>query len=327
MRRFSAYLVIAAVLGMAAIGKADDYAANNGDYDGGNNNNGYGAQSSEYGAQSNEYGAQSSEYGAQSNGYGAQSNGYGAHSNGYGAQSNGYGAQSNDYQSAPYEEDTTTVVIEGSSPCEPVVTPMYQTVVEDVVNTVIQYSTVLVEETQVQSLIEQVTSVQIASVSAEQTALYQVTQTYVCPPPPTVTVNNVNNIWITETATPTLQVVQTRVQPQVVVQQVTMTQQVQQVDVQTQVIQEQATAVVATNVHNIVQVVQENVGQDQLTTVVVVPDSGAAGGYENQPEAAPYATKPYATEPYATKPYATKPYATQAYASKPYATQAYASKP
>ncbi|KAJ1781378.1 hypothetical protein LPJ59_007060 [Coemansia sp. RSA 2399] len=298
MRRFSAYLVIAAVLGMAAVGKANDYASSNGDYDSGSNN--------DYGSGSN-------------NDYGSGSN------NDYSAQNNDYSA-GNDYQSAPYGEDTTTVVIEGSSPCEPVVTPMYQTVVEDVVNTVIQYSTVLVEETQVQSIIEQVTSVQIASVSAEQTALYQVTQTYVCPPPPTVTVNNVNNVWITETATPTLQVVQTRVQPQVVVQQVTMTQQVQQVDVQTQVIQQQATAVVATNVHNIVQVVQENVGQDQLTTVVVVPDSGAAGGYESQPEAAPYATKPYATQPYATQPYATKPYATQAYATKPYASsQGYAS--
>ncbi|KAJ1668339.1 hypothetical protein IW140_000358 [Coemansia sp. RSA 1813] len=284
MRRFSVYLVIAAVLGMAAVGKADDY---------GGSNNDYGSSNSEYGSSKNDYDSGNNDYSANNNDY----------------------SVGNDYQSAPYEEDTTTVVIEGSSPCEPVVTPMYQTVIEDVVNTVIQYDTVVVQQTQVHSIVAQVTSVQIESVSAEQDAVYQVTQTYVCPPPPTVTVNNVNTLWVTETATPTLQVVQTRVQPQVVVQQVTMTQQVDQVDVQTQVIQEQATAVVTTNVHNMVQVVQENVGQDQLTTVVVVPDSGAAGPYDNQPNAAPYNDHPYATKPYASQAYETKPYASQGYAS------------
>ncbi|KAJ2663180.1 hypothetical protein IWW48_001501 [Coemansia sp. RSA 1200] len=286
MRRFSGYLVIAAVVGMAAVGKA-------GDYNGGGSYGSYGSNNS-----SNDY-----------NG----GNNYGSNNNGYGGGNGGdyYGGNA-------YGDDTTTVVVEGSSPCEPVVTPMYQTVIEDVVNTVVEYSTVLVEQTQVHSMVAQVTSVQVASVAAEQNAVYQVTQTYVCPPPPVVTVNNVNTLWVTETATPTLQVVQTRVQPQVVVQQVTVTQEVDQIDVQTQVIQEQVTAVVTTNVHNMVQVVQENVGQDQLTTVVVVPNAGADAGY-NQPHAAPYANannQPYATKPYDTQAYATKPYAAQPQATR-----------
>ncbi|KAJ1807476.1 hypothetical protein LPJ77_002991 [Coemansia sp. RSA 2523] len=131
----------------------------------------------------------------------------------------------------------------------------------------------MLQQTYVQSVIAQVTNVQIQSLAAQQDALYQVTQTYVCPLPPTVTVNNVNTVWVEETVTPTVQVVQTRVQPQVVVQPVTVTEQVQEVDVETQVIQEQATAVYTTSVHNMVQVVQQNVGQDQVPANLV-PNNG-----------------------------------------------------
>ncbi|KAJ2587600.1 hypothetical protein H4R99_008091 [Coemansia sp. RSA 1722] len=240
---------------MAAVVRSQDYAAANNDYAAANNDYGV-AANNDYGvAANNDYGV------AANNDYGVAAN------DDYAA--GGDGGDNYDTSTSCEDDETTTVVIEGSSPCEPVVTPEIQTLIEDVVNTVLQYSTVVVQQTQVEEVTQQITNIQIQSVAAQQDALYQVTQTYICPPPPTVTVNNVNAVWVTETATPTVQVVQTRIQPQVVVQPVTLTQQVQQVDVQTQVIQEEATAVVTTSVHNMVQVVQENVGQQQI------PNAGA----------------------------------------------------
>ncbi|KAJ2483907.1 hypothetical protein IWW56_000053 [Coemansia sp. RSA 2131] len=271
MRQYTIYFVAAALLGMASAGQAadakNDYGSQANNYDQGNNDYG--------GGDNNDY-AQASEdsYASGDNDYASAGNDYDQGNNDYGSVANDYG-QGNDYA---YDDQ---------SPNAPVVTPIIQTAIEDVVDTLIEYSTVMLEQTYVQSVIAQVTNVQIQSLAAQQDALYQVTQTYVCPPPPTVTVNNVNTVWVEETVTPTVQIVQTRVQPQVVVQPVTITQQVQEVDVETQVIQEQATAVYTTSVHNMVQVVQENVGQDQMPANLVpnngaanlVPNNGNGGGY------------------------------------------------
>ncbi|KAJ1721291.1 hypothetical protein LPJ53_004167 [Coemansia erecta] len=306
MRTLSTYLIAAAFLGTAAVVRANDYAAaGSADYASGDDSNDYAVadnNNNDYAVASNnnDYAvAANDDYAVASNDDYAV-----APNNDYAVASNDdYNAGGgNDYATnAPYDDETTTVVIEGSSPCEPVVTPEFQTVVEDIVNTLVQYSTVVVQETQVAEVTQQVTNIQIQSVAAQQDALYQVTQTYVCPPPPTVTVNNVNNVWVTETATPTVQVVQTRVQPQVVVQPVTMTQEVQQVDVETQVIQEEATAVYTTNVHNMVQVVQQNVAQAQqvANAGAIVQNAGAyapnAGAGVYVPNAGGYAPNGYVT--------------------------------
>ncbi|PIA19570.1 hypothetical protein COEREDRAFT_84208 [Coemansia reversa NRRL 1564] len=295
MHRYTIYCFAATLLSMATVGKAaetkdgyeqgdnnyapagNDYASAGNDYDYAPAGNDYASVDNDHGyaPAANDYASAEDDYNQDNNDYASVGNDYDQNNNDYN-HGNDYG-KGNDYvTAAPYQEDTTTVVVEGSSPCDDVVTPQFETVVQDVVNTVMQYSTVLLEETQTQSVTAQITSIQMESVAAQEEAVYQVTQTYVCPPPPTVSVNNVNTVWVTETATPTVQVVQTRVQPQVVVQPVTVTHQVQQMAVETQVIQEQATAVYTTNMHNMVQVIQENVGQDQLTTVVIVPDAGAA---------------------------------------------------
>ncbi|KAJ2616186.1 hypothetical protein H4S08_000891 [Coemansia sp. RSA 1365] len=304
MHRYTIYCFAAALLSMAAVGNAgktkDGYGQGSNDYAPAGNN--YASADSDYAPAGNDYASEDNDYAPAGNDYASVDNDYAPAGNDYASvenynqdkddyasAGNDYDQNSNDYNqgndygkgndyatAAPYQENTTTVVVEGSSPYDDVVTPQFETVVQDVVNTVMEYSTILLEETQTQSITAQITSIQMESVAAQEEAVYQVTQTYVCPPPPTVSVNNVNTVWITETATPTVQVVQTRVQPQVVVQPVTVTHQVQQMAVETQVIQEQATAVYTTNMHNMVQVVQENVGQDQLTTVVIVPDAGAA---------------------------------------------------
>ncbi|KAJ2592220.1 hypothetical protein IWW49_001148 [Coemansia sp. RSA 1797] len=288
MRQYTIYFVAVALLGMASAGQESnangDYGAQASNYDQGNNDYGGGdssyAQASEddygqgndndndqgnsdYGSAGNDYDQGNSDYGSAGNDYDQGNNDYGSVANDYDQGNNDYDQGNNDYdQGNDYAYDD-------QSPNVPVVTPIIQTAIEDVVDTLIEYSTVMLQQTYVQSVIAQVTNVQIQSLAAQQDALYQVTQTYVCPLPPTVTVNNVNTVWVEETVTPTVQVVQTRVQPQVVVQPVTVTEQVQEVDVETQVIQEQATAVYTTSVHNMVQVVQQNVGQDQVPANLV----------------------------------------------------------
>ncbi|KAJ2136110.1 hypothetical protein IW136_004025 [Coemansia sp. RSA 678] len=270
MRQYTIYFVAAALLGMASAGQEananGDYGVQANNYDQGNND--YGGGDSSY-AQASEdnYGQGNNDYAAAGNDYDQGNNDYDQGNSDYDQGNNDYDQGNNDYnQGNDYAYDDL-------SPNVPVVTPIIQTAIEDVVDTLIEYSTVMLQQTYVQSVIAQVTNVQIQSLAAQQDALYQVTQTYVCPPPPTVTVNNVNTVWVEETVTPTVQVVQTRVQPQVVVQPVTVTEQVQEVDVETQVIQEQATAVYTTSVHNMVQVVQQNVGQDQVP-VNLVPNNG-----------------------------------------------------
>ncbi|KAJ1965264.1 hypothetical protein GGI12_000868 [Dipsacomyces acuminosporus] len=112
--------------------------------------------------------------------------------------------------------------------------------------------------------------------------------------------------------------VQTHIQPQVVVQPVTLTQQVQQVDIQTQVIQEQATAVVTTNLHPYVQVVQQNVAH---AAPYAAPNNAP---YNNAPyNNAPYNNAPYNNAPYNSAPYNSAPYNNAPYNaphSAPYAT-------
>ncbi|KAJ2503457.1 hypothetical protein GGH96_000247 [Coemansia sp. RSA 1972] len=264
MRQYTIYFVAAALLGMASAGQAGDAKGD------------YGAQANNYDQGNNDYGGGDSSYAqASEDNYDQSGNDYASASNDYDQGNNDYDQGNNDYGSVANDYDQGNDYAYDQAPNVPVVTPIIQTAIEDVVNTLIEYSTVMLEQTYVQSVIAQVTNVQIQSLAAQQDALYQVTQTYVCPPPPTVTVNNVNTVWVEETVTPTVQVVQTRIQPQVVVQPVTITEQVQEVDVETQVIQEQATAVYTTSVHNMVQVVQQNVGQDQMPANLV-PNNGAA---------------------------------------------------
>ncbi|ORX72062.1 hypothetical protein DL89DRAFT_265722 [Linderina pennispora] len=188
-----------------------------------------------------------------------------------------YADAGDDYPAAtaPYagDDETTTVVLEGESPCEPVVTPYVQTVVANIVNTVVAVNTVYEVQTNVQQIQETVTNVQMAGIAEDTTELYQVTQMYVCPPPATVTVDEIQTLWVTETVTPTVQVVETQYQQQVVQQVVTATQQVNQVAYNVVTVQQQAAQVVATNVHPVVQVVQENV--QQVPYAAGVPYAGA----------------------------------------------------
>ncbi|KAI7834208.1 hypothetical protein BX661DRAFT_176804 [Kickxella alabastrina] len=245
--------------GNAYASQGDDYYASEGDIYGADGDDIYGSQGGEdYASAGNDYGAyDNNDYASEGgNDYGSDDGAY------YEAQDNNDYATTNDY-----------------APHEPMVTPQFQTVVQDIVNTVYEYTTVLVEETQIQEVTQQITNVQVQGITAQQDALYQVTQTYVCPLPPTITFNNVNTVWVTETVTPTVQVIQTRVMPQVIVQPITLTHQVQQVNVQTQVIQQEATAVVATNVNNMVQVVQQNVGQAQGQVATVVQAAQPAYAY------------------------------------------------
>ncbi|KAJ2439189.1 hypothetical protein IWW46_004553 [Coemansia sp. RSA 2440] len=300
MRQYTIYFVAVALLGMASAGQEananGDYGAQASNYDQGSNDYGGGdssyAQASEddygqgndndndqgnsdYGSAGNDYDQGNNDYGSVANNYDQGNNDYASAGNDYDQGNNDYGSVANDYDQGnnDYDQGNNDYAYDDQSPNVPVVTPIIQTAIEDVVDTLIEYSTVMLQQTYVQSVIAQVTNVQIQSLAAQQDALYQVTQTYVCPLPPTVTVNNVNTVWVEETVTPTVQVVQTRVQPQVVVQPVTVTEQVQEVDVETQVIQEQATAVYTTSVHNMVQVVQQNVGQDQVPANLV-PNNG-----------------------------------------------------
>ncbi|KAJ2685541.1 hypothetical protein IWW39_004199 [Coemansia spiralis] len=222
MHRFS-YLVVAALLSVAAVTHADgDYSRNN-----------YATSAAYDSSPANDYATSSA--------------------NDY-AQNDYDNSPANDYAQDDYSQDDYAQ----NDYAPPVVTPFVQTVIQDVVNTVVEFSTVVVQQTRIQSVTQQVTNVQVASVAVEQEAVFQVTQTSICPPPPTATVDVVNTVWITVTATPTVQVFETRVQPQVVVQPVTLTQQVEQVAVETQVVNLQATAF-STSINNVVQVVQEDV--------------------------------------------------------------------
>ncbi|KAJ2789096.1 hypothetical protein H4R21_006833, partial [Coemansia helicoidea] len=153
------------------------------------------------------------------------------------------------------------------------------TVIQDVVNTLVEYTTVLLQETYVQSMVAQVTNTQVQSIAAQADEVYQVTQTYVCAPPPVVTVTNLNVVWYTETITPTVQVYQTQTHPQVIVQPVTVTEQVQQVQMSTQVVYAQVTDVYTTNMNPLVQVVQEDVAQ--LPPAGIMANAGFAGAADS----------------------------------------------